>query len=103
MRWLLLTLLLFTSTTAFAQDLPLHFLQLPPGFKIKIFAAPVPLAREMALGAKQTVFVGSFADKVYAIIPDVNSPHGTKVITIASGLNMPNGIACTGVKYLHDV
>jgi glucose/arabinose dehydrogenase len=67
-------------------------LQLPPGFKIEVYQDGVRNAREMALGAGGTLFVGSrSARSVYAISPQ---PDGTrKVLTIASGLNMPTGVA----------
>ncbi|KTC91198.1 hypothetical protein OQJ15_15100 [Fluoribacter dumoffii] len=45
--------------TLFAAELPLHLLKVTEGFKISIFATSVPNAREMALGDKGTVFVGS--------------------------------------------
>ena len=35
--------------------------KLPPGFKISVYAANVPSAREMALGDNGTLFVGSNA------------------------------------------
>jgi hypothetical protein len=38
---------------------PLSQLVLPPGFHISVYAENVQNAREMALGAKGTVFVGS--------------------------------------------
>ena len=42
-----------------AADLPLNLIKLPPGFAIDVYASGVPNAREMALGPKGTVFVGS--------------------------------------------
>jgi len=41
-----------------ASDLPIEEIKLPPGFKIELLAR-VDNAREMALGAKGTLFVGS--------------------------------------------
>jgi len=50
-----------------ASDLPIEEIKLPPGFKIELLAR-VDNAREMALGAKGTLFVGSMqAGKVYAV------------------------------------
>ena len=34
--------------------------KLPPGFKIEVYAQGVPQARQMAMGAKGTLFVGTF-------------------------------------------
>ncbi len=94
MRHFLILLASLMSMDLFAQTLPLTSLRLPPGFHIEIYAAPIPNAREMTLGPNGIVFVGSMtAGNVYAVIPDTQSPHGTRVLTIASGLNMPNGVA----------
>jgi glucose/arabinose dehydrogenase len=74
-----------------AKDIPVANAKLPPGFKLEIWAAPVPLAREMALGAKGTVFVGNrIRDELYAI---VDRGDHREVLTIAKGLSAPNGVA----------
>jgi glucose/arabinose dehydrogenase len=105
MRILLFLLTFLTCSHLLAQDLPLNLLRLPPGFTIEIYAAPVPDAREMALGPKGIVFVGSrTAGNVYAIIPDAKNTHGTRVLTIATGLNMPNGVAFqNGSLYVAEI
>jgi tetratricopeptide (TPR) repeat protein len=44
-------------------------MKVPPGFKVSIYAADVPQAREMALGSKGTLFVGTWdAGIVNAIV-----------------------------------
>lgn len=84
----LLALLLFMPLLAQAQ-LPLDRIRLPPGFRIEVLSDRLPSAREMAWGAKGTLFVGSnAAGKVYAL--DTNSG---RVRTLASGLQMPVGVA----------
>lgn len=105
MRIFILLLLNLYIANALADDLPLSLLHVPPGFTIDIYASPVPDARSMTLGKKGTVFVGSrTAGKVYAIIPDAHSPHRTRVLTIASNLNMPNGVAFhQGALYVAEV
>jgi glucose/arabinose dehydrogenase len=76
-------------------------IKLPPGFEIMLFAE-VPGARSMALGEKGTLFVGSMRDKVYAVKHD--GKKATEVLTIASGLNMPNGVAVRdGALYVAEV
>ncbi|WP_106225813.1 PQQ-dependent sugar dehydrogenase [Legionella pneumophila] len=97
--------LLLISSTGLGQDLPLNLLKYPAGFTVSIYARPVVDAREMALGSKDIVFVGSRnAGKVYAVIPDKKNSHGTRVLTIASGLNMPNGVAFhQGSLYVAEV
>src|SRR5438552_5376096 len=68
-------------------DLPLNSIKLPDGFQISIFASNVRNARSMTLGSNGTVFVGTKdAGNVYALVD-------RQVITIAHGLNMPNGVA----------
>jgi glucose/arabinose dehydrogenase len=67
-------------------------LTLPPGFRIAVYAADVPNARQMALGPPGVVFVGSRSEgKVYAVV-DRDGGHRT-VHVLASGLNMPSGVA----------
>ncbi|MET0284036.1 MAG: sorbosone dehydrogenase family protein [Polyangiales bacterium] len=74
-------------------DLPLAKLKLPPGFKIGIYASDVEDARSMALSPAGTLYVGTRSKgKLYAI-PDANHDQtGDRVVTLASGLDMPNGV-----------
>src|SRR5262249_17779647 len=67
-RILLSVLWMLLAASARAQpSLPLESIKLPPGFSIELVAR-VENAREMALGAKGTLFVGSMqAGKVYAV------------------------------------
>ncbi|MGZ5035139.1 MAG: PQQ-dependent sugar dehydrogenase [Usitatibacter sp.] len=90
---LLAALFAFGAGAAAAQQrLPLDRVKLPPGFEISVFASGVEDARSMALGEKGTLFVGTrTAGKVYAIRHD--GSKATEVITLASRLNMPNGVA----------
>jgi glucose/arabinose dehydrogenase len=86
-------LLFVLSLPALAQESPpLDRVKLPPGFSIEVFATGVKDARSMALGEKGTLFVGTRTDgRVYAIRND--GKKATEVLTIAKGLNMPNGVA----------
>jgi glucose/arabinose dehydrogenase len=69
-------------------------IKLPPGFKIEVYADDVPGARSMALSKSGILFVGTRGeDKVYAIIDTNKDYKADKVMTIASGLNTPNGVA----------
>jgi glucose/arabinose dehydrogenase len=80
-------------------------IKLPPGFSIAVYAANVPGARSMAIGANGTLFVGSRSEgKVYAIV-DRNGDHqADEVITIASGLRSPNGVAFrAGALYVAEI
>jgi len=74
--------------------LPLHMLSLPEGFEISIYASDVPNARSMARSPQGTLFVGNrTSDNVYAVVDKDNDYKADKVYTLASGLNMPNGVA----------
>ena len=78
---------------AFAAPPPMASLKLPAGFHIAVWTDQVPDAREMALGAKNTVFVGSRdAGKVYAVSYAADG-NVEKVRTVASGLQLPVGVA----------
>lgn len=72
--------------------LPIEKIKLPPGFEISVFAEDVVNARSLALGDAQTLFVSTRTQgKVYAI--KHNGTKAQKIITIASDLNQPNGVA----------
>jgi glucose/arabinose dehydrogenase len=88
---------------AVAPDkLPTAKLKVPQGFNIEVYAAGMTNAREMALGDKGTVFVGSrLVDKVYAI---VNKDGKRTVKVLASGLYRPNGVAFkNGTLYIAEL
>jgi glucose/arabinose dehydrogenase len=84
------------------DKLPLAKLKVPQGFNIEVYAAGMTNAREMALGDKGTVFVGSrLVDKVYAI---VNKDGKREVKVLASGLYRPNGVAFKdGTLYIAEL
>src|SRR5690242_21764496 len=44
--------------------------KLPPGFKIKVYAQGVPQARQMAIGDKGTLFVGTFDKGLVSAVVD---------------------------------
>ncbi len=84
--------------------LPLEDIRLPPGFRIALYADHVPGARSMALGAKGTLFVGTRGEgKVYAL-QGGRGGKAADAIIIASGLDMPNGVAFRdGALYVAEV
>ncbi|GLI38279.1 sorbosone dehydrogenase family protein [Geobacter hydrogenophilus] len=105
-RFLLPLILLLAAATFCnaAQPMPAK-ITLPSGFSIALYADNVPGARSMALGTKGTLFVGSRDEgKVYAVL-DRNGDHvADEVITIAKGLEMPNGVAFrNGSLYVAEV
>ncbi len=77
--------------------LPLQKVRLPRGFAIDIYASGVPGARSMALGPAGVLFVGTKdVGKVYAVLDDDGDQRADRILTIATGLNMPNGVAFRG-------
>jgi glucose/arabinose dehydrogenase len=94
-----LSLALLLSLAALASCLAagpaLEQVRLPPGFSISVLAR-VPGARSMALGKGGTLFVGTWKDTVHAVV-DADGDHvAEQVLTIAEGLNSPNGVAVAG-------
>jgi glucose/arabinose dehydrogenase len=88
------------SSAAEASDI-----KLPPGFRIEVYAPDVPNARQMALGPTGVVFVGSRAEgKVYAVVDRDGDHKADQVHVLASGLEMPSGIAFRdGALYVAEV
>ena len=79
--------------------------KMPPGFEMKLYAQNVKNARSMVMSPGGVLFVGTReAGRVYAII-DRNGDHvADEVLTIAKGLNMPNGVAFRdGALYVAEV
>ena len=99
----LLTSLMFVLPAAGEGRLPLDRVKLPPGFAIEVFADNVENARSMVLGDKGTLFVGTrSAGKLHAVRHD--GRKATEVVTFATGLNMPNGVAFRdGALYVAEV
>src|SRR6267378_1698053 len=90
------------AQAASAQGLPLERIKLPPGFEISVFADGVAQARSLALGKGNVLFVGTRADRVYAV--RYREAKAVQVITLASDLRMPNGVALRdGALYVAEV
>ncbi len=92
------------STPAFAaRNLPLDKIQLPPGFRISLYAEQAPNAREMAVAPDGTVFVGTRQGSVYALVDRARN-NTAQVVVIARGLKEPNGVAFrNGSLYVAEV
>ena len=79
-------------------------LTVPLGFRVATFTSAVPGARSLTLGAKGTVFVGTQAGSVYAVVDREHDGTADQVFTIAKGLDMPNGVAFRqGALYVAEV
>jgi glucose/arabinose dehydrogenase len=81
------------ALTDYAATLPLEKIKLPAGFKIEVYAE-VDNARSLAISPSGVVYVGNRnGDKVYAVKDTDGDFKADKKWTVASGLNMPNGVA----------
>ena len=83
----------------------LEKLKLPEGFTVTLFADNVPNARTLALGNNGTIFVGSRNNgSVYALQDTDKDGKADQRYIIASGLNLPNGVAYKeGALYVAEV
>jgi glucose/arabinose dehydrogenase len=72
------------------EELPIQHLQVPPGFKIEVWAHGFPGGRMMTRGEQGTIFMGTRnIGRVYAI----QEKHGTRTATIViDKLVQPNGV-----------
>jgi glucose/arabinose dehydrogenase len=77
----------------------------PSGFHIGIFADNIDGARAMTISPNGTLFVGSMGEgKVYAVMDTNRDYNADEIITIASGLNSPNGVAFrNGSLYVAEI
>ena len=107
-----LFILLLTATTLFScqsgsesEHTSLEELQMPEGFKIEIFAEEVENARSMTMSPNGILYVGSRQEGFVYAIPDLDGDFkADRVITIAQGLRMPNGVAYRdGALYVAEV
>jgi glucose/arabinose dehydrogenase len=81
------------ALTDYSKTLPLEKIKMPAGFKIDVFAE-VDNARSLAISPSGTVYIGNRnGDKVYAVKDTNGDFKADKKWVIASGLNMPNGVA----------
>jgi glucose/arabinose dehydrogenase len=72
---------------------PLQRLDLPPGFAIEVFAE-VPGARSLAVAdGGRKVYVGTRESDLYAVLDPERDGVADGVMQVASGLNVPNGLA----------
>ncbi len=92
---ILIILTLLGLNSAMAVDLSGY--KMPPGFVLETYAENVTNARQMARGKNGTIFVGSRSAGVVNALVDKNGDgKADEVIEVASGLNMPSGIAIKG-------
>jgi glucose/arabinose dehydrogenase len=81
------------ALTDYQKTLPLEKIKMPAGFKIEVYAE-VDNARSMVMSPSGVLYVGNRnGDKVYAVKDTDGDFKADKKWVIASGLNMPNGVA----------
>jgi len=105
-RWLSWPGLILLLVSAGGQaEVNLDQISLPAGFKIEVYARGVENARQMALGDKGTLFVGSRgAGLVHAVIDSDGDQRADQVLVIARDLTMPSGLAfADGALYIGAV
>ena len=104
--WLvhLLGLVTITSGCGNAQS-NLNAISMPPGFKISIYASGIEGARSLTLGDNGVVFVGSRSEgRVYALVDENGDGKKVEVLTVASNLDTPNGVAYhNGSLYVAEI
>jgi len=73
---------------------PADYLTLPPGFSAEPYAVNVPNVRAMTLSPNGILYAGSRgAGNVYAILDTDRDFKADSLVIIASGLNLPVGVA----------
>ncbi len=87
----------------YPSNISLDKIKMPPGFKIAVYADNIGAARSMALSPENTLYVGSFSGRVYAIRDENNDYKADKTYIIADDLEMPVGVAYyKGDLYVSD-
>ena len=86
-------------------DVRLEQIELPPGFRIDIYAEGIENARQMTRGDLGTVFVGSRrAGKLWAITDADGDQRGGAVRLIDENLKQPSGLEFRdGALYVGDI
>ena len=88
-------------------DPRLKQIELPPGFRIRVFAEGVSGARSLSLGSGGTLFVGTQfggGGRLYALRDEDRDNRAERVVTLARGLGTPNGVAFSdGDLYVAEI
>lgn len=90
-------------TTTLTAEVRLELIELPEGFSIELYAM-VPGARSMVMSEGGILYVGTRADKIYAVIDKDGDHRAEEVVTVKRGLDTPNGVAFkNGDLYVAEV
>ena len=103
--FLLVLMLVLSGVLAYSRRTPsLDTITLPPGFAIRVYADDVPSARQMALGTRGTIFVGSNSGNIFAVVDRNHDHQADQVLTIATGLSRATGVAFhDGALYVAEI
>ena len=100
MRSIVLSILLTLLALPVAAAPDLSKLTLAPGFKIDVLVEGLDSPRSLAVSPSGMVFVGTRTNrkretigKVYAFQLSADNTRAGEILTIADGLNVPNGVA----------
>jgi len=87
------------------EDLRMDKIELPPGFRIEVYAEGLENARSLIMSEKGTLFVGTrTSDKVYAVVDKDGDFSADETFIVAERLQMPNGVAFKdGALYVAEV
>ena len=81
----------------YAGELPLDLLRVPEGYAVDVFADGLTNARSMAYAGDGLVFVGTRNEgSVYAALDRDGDLRADTTYVLATGMNMPNGVALRG-------
>lgn len=81
------------------KGIQVETLKVPAGYSVSVFATELPKARQMVLGSRGTLFVGSNEGNVYALT--LSGARTTQKRTILSGITSPSGVAfANGALYV---
>lgn len=101
----ILVLLVGITIPGIGEGLPIEKILIDKGFKVEVYAEGMPDARAMTRSPSGTIYVGSRRKgNLYSVV-DKNKDHNAdEVHLLATGMNMPNGVAFrNGSLYVAEV
>ncbi len=103
--FLAICLSIFPVINGCRAGVDLGLIELPQGFSINLYAENLPGARSLAMSPAGILYVGTRDEGVvYAVTNPDGDQKADRVIILARGLNMPNGVAWrNGDLYVAEV
>jgi glucose/arabinose dehydrogenase len=105
MKFILILLFLTNSSAIIcAASINIADLKVPEGFKISIFSEDLDSPRQMAEGAKGTLFVGERSGQIIALIDSDNNGQADAKRLIADNLTLSTGVSIyNGDLYFSEI